>query len=68
MNLKTIIELFKTTKVKTTTSFNDQDNVIVRGIVSRLSEGSISLQSSRYATETDINTRAKKVFSHNFCK
>jgi len=67
MNLKAILDLFKTTKIKTT-SFNKQDKAITRNIVSRLSEGSISLQSNRYATEADINKRAKQVLSHNFCK
>lgn len=67
MNLKAILDLFKTTKIKTT-CFNEQDKAITRDIVSRLSEGSISLQSNRYATEADINNRAKQVLGHNFCK
>ena len=65
MNLKAIINSFKTSKTK---SFDDHDEDIVKGIVSRLSEGSISLQLSRYATESDITKRAEKVFRHNFCK
>jgi len=67
MNLKAILDLFKTPTIKAT-SFNKQDKAITRGIVSRLSEGSISLQLNRYATEADINKRAKKVLGHNFCK
>ena len=67
MNLKSLISAFKTSEVQLT-DFNDRDDDIVKGIVSRLSEGSITLQSSQYITEADINKRADKVFGHNFCK
>jgi len=67
MNFRSLINAF-TSSQNSVTNFDENSDAIVKKVVSHLSEGSISLQSSHYMTKSDIDKRASKVFSHVFCK
>jgi hypothetical protein len=67
MNLTSLINAFKPS-TKSVTNFDENSDVIIKKVVSHLSEGSISLQSSHYMTKSDIDNRASKVFKHTFCQ